>query len=75
MGNLAFCIDNIVEACSLVHKDYFDTAWNKMGRWWFQIIHLCRVPASSKHGKNLDDSCSDHTQWAINFSIEGVNVC
>jgi hypothetical protein len=39
MGNLALRIDNIVGACSLVREDYFDTAWEEIGQWWFQLIH------------------------------------
>jgi len=76
MGNLALRLDNIVEACSLVREDYFNTAWDERGRWWFEIINSCRVPASSEYGKKLDDSrLSDHTRWAIDFAIEGVHIC
>ena len=76
MGNLALRIDNIVEPCSLVREDYFNTAWEEMGQWWFQLIHSCRVPASSERGKHLNDSrSSDHTRWAIDYVIEGVHVC
>ena len=76
MGRLAFRIDNIVEACFLVRENYFNTASDEMEHWWVDIIFSCRVAASSERGKNLDDShASDHTQWAIDFAIEGVQVC